>query len=128
VFEIIANNQSCIGGKEMRKTKVRGVEIGEGDILRVYGGEYWYGYYEVNVVGKVAYSESSSAFVLISKDAEYLQEKTSESPRFQSWDERRRCSVMLFLREYSGECIKQNHQTLCGISKEKGINQCRRSH
>ena len=37
----------------------------------------------------------------------------------------RQCS---FFVSTAGNVSSKNHQTLCGISKEKGINQCRRSH
>jgi len=52
-------------------------------VLRVYGGTYWYGYHEVDVVGKVAYSEKASTFVLISKDAEYLLELILDGNNFE---------------------------------------------
>lgn len=36
-----------------------GKEIYEGDIVRIWGGEYWYGYWEVNVKGEVVFEDFS---------------------------------------------------------------------
>lgn len=46
-----------------KKIKINDIEISKGDVLRVYGGAYWYGYREVDVMGKVAYSEKASIYL-----------------------------------------------------------------